>query len=278
MKKVFSLLFVTFGFILAKAQKIQSITYDIETLTAPKKALKLLSGNSIISSYAVKTEKSSIAKDSLVFFGEHPFLRGISAAYKEHRPFVISPDMIWLLISQGFARHVTNNSEALRYKIVDFEGKQKLTVVSEDIFLGEPNSNWEALFPQFEKGIKALTKNDLVENITADFTTTTPTSKIASQITLMESVKSYFDYEVITAGCGLPKITIEGTPEDWEKVLAKTKYISKYQLGWWTKELEPILEEIIKASKGKFKKRFWMNMVKFILQKNMAQRKLLTVG
>ncbi len=64
------------------------------------------------------------------------------------------------------------------------------------------------------------------------------------------------------AGCGIPKITIEGTTEDWEKVLQKTQYISKYDLKWWTSELEPILTEIIKATKGDFKKKFWLNMVK----------------
>ena len=77
----------------------------------------------------------------------------------------------------------------------------------------------------------------------------------------METVKEYFNYKVVLIGCGLPKITIEGTVEDWQKVLDKTKYVSKYNLTWWTSELEPVLKEIIETKKGNFKKDFWMNMV-----------------
>jgi len=77
----------------------------------------------------------------------------------------------------------------------------------------------------------------------------------------METVKAYFNYHVIIIGCGIPEITIEGTTADWENILTKTKYISKYHLKWWTFELEPIIEQIIQAKKGRFDKKFWMNMV-----------------
>lgn len=43
-------------------------------------------------------------------------------AYADHRPFVLSPDMIWLLISQGFARHINANQESMRNELVDFSG------------------------------------------------------------------------------------------------------------------------------------------------------------
>ncbi len=49
-------------------------------------------------------------------------------AYADHRPFVLSPDMIWLLISQGFARHINANQESMRNDLVDFSGKLSLIV------------------------------------------------------------------------------------------------------------------------------------------------------
>jgi len=79
----------------------------------------------------------------------------------------------------------------------------------------------------------------------------------------MEAMKNYFDYKVIMIGCGIPSITIEGTAEDWEKVLDKTKYVSKFKLDWWTSELTPIIQNIIDTKKGKFDKNFWLNMVKY---------------
>jgi len=260
MKSIIQLifLFLTIG-VLGYSQK--STTYEIEVLPKPEKLLPQESTQKIFKDLKTDVEKSSILADSLVYFGEHPFLRGVIAAYGGHRPLIISPDMIWLLINQGFARHITNNAEKFRKDFVDFEGKKTLEVWTTEIMIGNPKSNWESVFPQFSKQIKDFTGKELVDTLTSDFSTTTITSKIASQITIMESVKAYFDYRLIYIGCGIPKITIEGTTEDWEKLLQKTKYISKYDLQWWVSELEPVLQEFINAKKGHFNKEFWMNMV-----------------
>lgn len=242
------------------AQK--GMTFEIEKLSKPDKFVYQTTPTNIFKSLKADIEKKSQLPDSLVSYGEHPFLTGILTAYKEHRPFVISPDIIWLLISQGFARHISNNAEEFRKDIVNFEKKKDLIVVTNDIQLGNQNSNWETVFPQFTNQISDYTGKELTDILTANFTTTTQTTKIVSQITVMEAVKEYFNYKVIMIGCGIPRITIEGTTQDWENVLDKTKYISKYKLEWWTSELEPIIEQIIKAKKGRFDKKFWMNMVK----------------
>src|SRR4029078_12923454 len=36
----------------------------------------------------------------------HPVIAALDLAFSDHRPLVLSPDMIWLLIAQGFANHV----------------------------------------------------------------------------------------------------------------------------------------------------------------------------
>ncbi|MFT6486429.1 MAG: hypothetical protein ACJAWN_003167, partial [Neolewinella sp.] len=58
----------------------------------------------------------------------HPFMEAMHTAYAKHYGMTISPDMIWLLISQGFALHINQNAEQLRGKFVDFDGKKKLHV------------------------------------------------------------------------------------------------------------------------------------------------------
>jgi hypothetical protein len=259
MKNILTLLLIIFGL---KAIGQTSSTYEIESLSKPDKILYETPSNQVFKFLKADIEKNSQLPDSIVTYGEHPFLTGILTAYKEHRPFVISPDIFWLLISQGFARHISNNAKEFRKDIVNFDNKKTLIVISNDIELGNKNSNWEAVFPQFTNQINDYTGKELTNILTADFTTTTQTSKIVSEITVMETVKEYFNYKVIMIGCGIPKITIEGTIEDWEKVLEKTKYISRYKLRWWTNELEPILKQIIETKKGNFNKKFWMNMVK----------------
>ena len=76
-------------------------------------------------------------------------------------------------------------------------------------------------------------------------------------------MKSYFEYILLRIVCGIPGITLQGTTEDWQKILKKTKQLGKYGLTWWTSELEPILKEFVEASKGKIDKEFWKGMFKY---------------
>ncbi|RZK09605.1 MAG: DUF4419 domain-containing protein, partial [Flavobacterium sp.] len=262
------------------AQK--QITFKVETLVPPTKLLPRTASSNVynsmilsdagLSNYEVLQQKKPfeyniVSKskdiDSLVTFGQHPFFNGMYQAYADHRPFVLSPDMILLLLDQGFARHVKFNAEALRKHFVAHSGKLSLIVVNDKIKLDNPSSPWEEVFEGFEKEIKKHTGKDLVKTLTADFTTTTPVSRIATQTALMESVKPYFEFVQITISCGIPEITLEGNTRDWERVLEKARFMKKYELSWWIDSLEPLLKEFIEASKGKIDKDFWRNMFKY---------------
>ena len=195
------------------------------------------------------------------FKGKDVFFQTIVRAYAEHRPLVLSPDMVWLLISQGFARYVNAHSDELRNQIVSHTEKMDLVVETKKNLLYE-DADWKKLIAGFAAQINEYTKGDVAKTITADFTTTGVTERIVSQVTLMETVKTYFDYVVHYMGCGIPSITLMGTPQDWQKVLEKTEQLEKYGMGDWFKSLKPILTEFIKASEGKPNQAFWQNMVK----------------
>ena len=189
------------------------------------------------------------------------FYQCMVKAYAEHKSVTLSPDMMWLLISQGFARYVNAHSEELRSQLVYHEGKQDLVVMTKDDLLS-PKTNWGKLVNDFSKEIERHTRGDVAQTIAADFSTTTPVERIASQITLMESMKSYFNYLAVRLGCGIPSITLQGTPDDWRAVLSKTQKLGQYGLSEWTQSLEPILNEFINTAEGKPNQRFWQEMVK----------------
>lgn len=247
-----------------------SITFQVETLSKPTKLLPVMDQKKALHQVISTTKKDAFDKDnlisqnkcadSLVNFGSHSFFEGMYKAYSDHRPFVLSPDMIWILISQGFSQHVNNNAESLRHYFVKHEGKMTLEVISNEIRLDDPNSPWEKMFPVFAKQIDNVVGKDLVNTLTCDFTTTTPVSKIASQITVMEAMQSYFEYILTYMSCGIPQITLEGEPEDWQKIIDKTKSLSGYELSWWTDRLIPTLEEIKKTSQGQVDTTFWQSM------------------
>lgn len=261
------------------------VTFEVEKLSKPQRLLSVefnddIYKNLILSDvklYPHELKKRNIdfpfdiiarseAPDSLVSFGYNSFFNGMYQAYADHRPFVLSPDMIWLLISQGFARHVNANQESMRNHFVDFSGKLSL-IVETDKKPEDPTFSWEETFPQFTNQIEEHVGNKLVDLLTCDFSTTTSLEKVASQITIMETMKPYFEFIEIRIVCGIPEITLEGTPKDWKKVLDKARGLREYELEWWISELEPLLQEFVKASKGKADTEFWRNMFKYHSQK-----------
>ena len=61
---------------------------------------------------------------------------------------------------------------------------------------------------------------------------------------LMDSFKEYFSYIVYTE-CGIPKITLEGTVDDWKKLRDRALGLAQYDLVWWVEALEPVLDQFV---------------------------------
>ena len=180
--------------------------------------------------------------------------------FAEHRPLVLSPDMIWLLISQTIARHVRRNAEKLRSKFVDFGGQMDLCIETPES-LDSETLDWTTLFSQFYDQINREGNPDITSVLINDFSTTGPVEKLASIATLMGAVESYFCFHVFDCICGIPHITLLGTAADWRKVLAKTKILAKIGLSSWQKWLEPILKEFIRTAEGAPNSKFWKSIV-----------------
>lgn len=272
MRHYFVLLFLAVTLSCSARQGVSQQTDDKHTfvvdenLPAPENPITIMSGDVIANIWARENKVNnpiaySFKNDNLCNLGHDNFFKCLVVAYASHRPIVLSPDIIWTLIAQGFCQHVNNNPEALRDRIVYHEkDKIKLTITTNEE-LHSPNVRWDDLLNAFDKQIAESTKDNLADVMRADFSTTDKTARIVSQMTLMSSVKSFFDYEIRSL-CGIPSITIEGSPEDWNKILKKTEQLRKYDLDWWVDDLKPILNEFIKASEGNVDKAFWRNIVK----------------
>lgn len=269
MKKSFTIIVLALIASLASAQK--GVTFEVDKgLPAPKTTILKYNdqdiAQKIVNISAIPKQfhrvvKTSFEGERLCYIADDNFYKCMVQAYADHHPLVLSPDIVWLIISQGFSRYVNAHAEEMRDLLVFHEGKMELVVNSNNDVLS-PSGDWERLLNDFSTSISRNTKGELADLMIADFTTTGITERIASQVSLMDVVKKYFIYTNISAGCGIPSITLEGTPDDWQKVLDKVRSLKKYKLEKWASDLEDILMEFIKASKGKANKKFWKNIVK----------------
>jgi len=234
----------TFDVCLAKDKSFTVNHSKLEANTSAKDAITRMVGSKL--EQASKGEAFTFSKRSLVDISMHCF--------DEHRHMYLDPDTIWITIEQGLAEHIKQNAEELRHHFVDFEGKTTIGIQRDHFIKGEEN-DWEGCFPEFSEKIGEFIgkKRDL---IVSDFSTTTKLSKVASEIVLMDAMSEYFDYEVTTL-CGIPSVTLEGTVEDWESIRERVKNITEFDLQWWTSELLPVLDEIVKSAKGNPDISFW---------------------
>ena len=88
----------------------------------------------------------------------------------------------------------------------------------------------------------------------------------------MGAFKKYFNYEMHLLGCGLPYIILEGTAEDYKKIIEKGIKLKKYKFEWYINRIIPHIEKMVEAKEGKIDKDYFMNMIqkKEVLKLNMA--------
>ena len=198
-------------------------------------------------------------------------ISGLVLAYKNHYPITISPDMIWILILQGYSRFMEKYSELVRERYVNFEGKKALCVNRYGIFPEEASKEtWNDIIKEYIQKIENHVGKDVISNLQANFSTTTPSVLTTSQVSIMSAMKQYFTYNLLMGGCGVSSINLEGSLDDWNKIKSKLEFLSTKAMKWWTKHLIPIIDDIIKTKKyyKKHKKinsdliNFWKSMIR----------------
>jgi len=57
--------------------------------------------------------------------------------------------------------------------------------------------------------------------------------------------------------CGIPKVKMMGSKEDWVNLRKKVEELSKFDLEFWIPKLLPVLDKFIDAVSGKIDAKFW---------------------
>ena len=203
--------------------------------------------------------------------GKSSLIQGLILAYKNHYPITITPDMIWILILQGFSRFMEKYAEQMREKFVNFTGKKDLKV---ERLQYSPYSAtkevWDGIMKEFVEKIGKNVGQETIDNLECNFSTTSPVALVTSQVSIMSAMKQYFTYRVLMGGCGISNITLEGSIQDWEKIKSKLEFLSTKGLEWYTQHLIPIINNFIEtkkyySAKGKLSDdliEFWKRMIR----------------
>jgi hypothetical protein len=117
----------------------QGITFPVDDV---KPADKALTKDTLSKAFANRSGRAVVAmaeSDRPVVASPAPnnprmhqalngLIETVHLAFSQHRPLILSPDCIWLVIAQGFGHHINENAERLRGRLVSHKGRKALTV------------------------------------------------------------------------------------------------------------------------------------------------------
>ncbi|CAI2178816.1 13980_t:CDS:1 [Funneliformis geosporum] len=189
----------------------------------------------------------------------HGLASAIIHAYTLHQHLRISPDDVWLTIAQGVSKHICNNAERFRNLFVEHKEQEEIFIDARDIidvnFMGDWQQAISRLSDSLDKRVKKVGLKQLLE---CDFSTSTNVSVTVSKIILLDAMKKYFRYRLV-GGCGIPKITLNGTLEDWlhlQDKVAKLRDLG-LELDFWLDRLQPVVAQFVATYKGEVEENFW---------------------
>jgi hypothetical protein len=202
----------------------------------------------------------SYSQSCVAGVAHHPLIAAAHLAFSGHRPLELSPDVIWLTIAQGLAQHVRLNPEQHRSLLVTHTGKRQLTVQRDDLHRGSPENPWDEVVAGFASQLRREV-GEFAGRFVCDFSTTGPVERMVSEVALLDLLQPYFSYNVVCI-CGIPSVTLEGTPADWRKLREKAEMLAPFGLDWWLRELRPICDQFVRASEGEVDLDHWRRLYK----------------
>ena len=199
-------------------------------------------------------------RDQLVHVARKGLVDVATRAYNKHHDLVWRPDDVWQAILTQFSLYVTQNSEKLRDRFVDFKGKRQLVI----------NALGTLFTVDFGKLARKMVDEQIVKNIKdpsiADwlipkFSTTTENDRIVASISIMATLQSYFEYKFCLM-CGLPSITLLGTIDDWKLLRSKVDRLLEFDtkdglMKKWLELLTVVLDEFVETKSGVDNMEFW---------------------
>ncbi|MFD8705714.1 DUF4419 domain-containing protein [Kitasatospora sp. NPDC059648] len=149
-------------------------------------------------------------------------------------------------------------------------GRERVLTVRDDTPAGaaggvDADADWGRSLRLVREPLTAALGAELVELFRPGFSTTTPDDEASALVALMDVVSPYYDFRWETR-CGIPKVRLEGTAEDWALLEARVGELAGWfePLGPWFAELHRVLAEIAAtAAGGPVDEEFWRSLYKW---------------
>ena len=156
-------------------------------------------------SFGIDEKEFTIIPESDIDIIHRNYLDYLSMCWKNHYGIIISPTILWNMVLGNLAFEVNKNPETYRKYFTNFNDKMEIIINQ-----GGNLINVKLLINK----LNGIIPNNIMDDFFPDFTTDTDKSIIANYTAFLDMVSPYYNYGMLL--CGIPKIKILGTDEDWD--------------------------------------------------------------
>ena len=251
-------------------EKIEELKIKLHSNISPRKVFHLKTLESNFKDLNISLYRCSMDLKKKIEMTEHPVLTAYYTAFLEHYPVIVSPDILWMLILEGFSRHVRLNSKKLKTKFVK-RNDDKLVIIQDpkdDKNINKVSSkSWGDIFTEFVDQSKEYIDGTVLHLFIPYFSTTTEEIEYSCQLSTISIIIPYITFikkfrdRGMCGGCAFPYIKLQGTLQDYKQLKLKVEGLKGYLIDDWIKKISLIIDKIIETKKGNVDKQFWDNMI-----------------
>jgi hypothetical protein len=200
--------------------------------------------------------------DQFIPCANNGLIQTVHICFDQHRPLVLTPDVIWMAITQGTSIHINENFDSLKDIIFTAEKPTEIHVRNDELVHG--GENWANLVSSFSDSTRKYVKDDYYEFFVPEFSTTRGYERTAYQVTMLEGFSQAFKYSG-GSGCGIPYVTLQGDREDWQQIYENLRMLEGLGLEDWAESLRPVIQEFINVYDRNVDVTFWKDIYKNIM-------------
>jgi hypothetical protein len=143
------------------------------------------------------------------------YLMYLSLCWERHYGAVISPTILWNMVLNNLAYKVNKTPDVFRKYFSESDEKQEISVMQSGNLID---------VKLLIDGLQGRIPTKILEDSFPNFSTDTEMSKIANYTAFLDMVSPYYNYSMYM--CGIPKVKVLGTPDDWEQFMSNCEKIT----------------------------------------------------
>lgn len=199
---------------------------------------------------ALHSIQANVKSRQINFFGDRPpdpmyhqgYFNYLAVAWNKHYGVFMRPDDIWYTILNELTILIAKNPKTFANLFTTTPDKKQEIIVLTD--------NVETIDPKLviDKLKDRVPSN--VSDFLPQFSTTTDMSRLAMNVSFCDMVSPYYSYGTML--CGIPRITIDGTDDDWKQIISKLSALSELFVGntkSYLQRCSDLVEKMLKAAK-----------------------------